>query len=225
MYEWTSLDHVGLSESYESAARSSRSGPYDYFHVNSINLDRDGSLLISARNTWTVYRIDGATGQIAWRLGGKRSSFGESPRTRTAYQHDPRELPDGAISIFDNGASPKVHQQSRAIVVDIDAQAGTASLAGQLTHAPGLVANSQGNMQALAGGGWFVGWGQLPDFSEFGPEGALLFDAHFPGRTQSYRSLRFAGPGRPRTRPHTRSGVPLAVGRGRCTRAGTAPRR
>jgi hypothetical protein len=201
MYEWTSLDHVGLSESYESAARSSRSGPYDYFHVNSINLDRDGSLLISARNTWTVYRLDAATGQIAWRLGGKHSSFGETPQTRTAYQHDPRELPNGAISIFDNGSSPQVHKQSRAIVVDIDAQAGTATLAGQLTHAPNLVANSQGNMQALVGGGWFVGWGQLPDFSEFGPEGTLLFDAHFPGRTQSYRSLSFAWEGMPVHQP------------------------
>ncbi len=201
MYEWTSLDHVGLTESYESAARTSPGWPYDYFHINSINLDRDGSLLVSARNTWTVYRIDAATGQISWRLGGKHSSFAESPGTRTAYQHDPRELPDGAISIFDNGSSPRVHPQSRAIVVDIDGQTNTAALSGQITHAPGLVANSQGNMQALANGDWFVGWGQLPGFSEFGPEGKLLFDAHFPGRTQSYRSLRFEWTGAPVHQP------------------------
>jgi Arylsulfotransferase (ASST) len=201
MYEWTSLDHVGLSESYESAARSSRAWPYDYFHVNSINLDRDGSMLLSARNTWTVYRIDAATGQISWRLGGKHSTFAEGPQTRTAYQHDPRELPGGAISIFDNGSTPRVHSQSRAIVVDVNAQSGSAALVGQLTHAPGLVANSQGNMQALANGDWFVGWGQLPDFSEFGPEGKLLFDAHFPGRTQSYRSFRFEWTGRPAHAP------------------------
>ena len=37
--------------------------------------------------------------------------------TGTAWQHDPRELPDGTISIFDNGASPKVHRQSRAVIV------------------------------------------------------------------------------------------------------------
>ncbi len=201
MYEWTSLDHVGLTESYESAARSSPGWPYDYFHINSINLDRDGSLLVSARNTWTVYRIDGTTGQIAWRLGGKHSSFAESPGTRTAYQHDPRELSDGAISIFDNGSSPRVHGQSRAIVVDIDGQTASAALSSQIIHAPGLVANSQGNAQALANGDWFVGWGQLPDFSEFGPEGKLLFDAHFPGRTQSYRSLRFEWTGAPAHRP------------------------
>ena len=201
MYEWTSLDHVGLTESYVSPARTSPGWPYDYFHINSINFDRDGSLLVSARNTWTVYRIEAGTGQISWRLGGKHSSFAESPQTRTAYQHDPRELPDGAISIFDNGASPNVHGQSRAIVVDINGQTNTAALASQISHAPGLVADSQGNMQALANGDWFVGWGQLPDFSEFGPEGKLLFDAHFPGRTQSYRSLRFEWAGMPAHQP------------------------
>jgi hypothetical protein len=201
MYEWTSLDHVGLTESYESPARTSPGWPYDYFHINSINFDRDGSLLVSARNTWTVYRLEASTGQIAWRLGGKHSSFAESPQTRTAYQHDPRELPSGAISIFDNGASPRVHGQSRAIVLDINGQTNTAALASQISHAPGLVANSQGNMQALANGDWFVGWGQLPDFSEFGPENKLLFDAHFPGRTQSYRSLRFEWAGAPVHQP------------------------
>jgi hypothetical protein len=213
MYEWTSLDHVGLSDSYTPVGSASPGWPYDYFHINSISLDHDGSLLVSARNTWTVYRIEAGTGRIAWRLGGKHSSFSESPQTRTAYQHDPRELPGGAISIFDNGASPNVHGQSRAIVVDINAQTKTAALAGQLTHAPGLVADSQGNMQALANGDWFVGWGQLPDFSEFGPEGKLLFDAHFPGLTQSYRSLRFEWTGTP-AHPPAYSFQPEAGGAG-----------
>jgi Arylsulfotransferase (ASST) len=213
MYEWTSLDHVGLTESYVPAGKTSPGWPFDYFHINSINLDRDGSLLVSARNTWTVYRIEASTGRVTWRLGGKHSSFAESPQTRTAYQHDPRELPSGAISIFDNGASPQVHGQSRAIVVDVNQQTGTAALAGQLIHAPGFVADSQGNMQALANGDWFVGWGQLPDFSEFSPEGKLLFDAHFPGREQSYRDLRFAWTGTP-AHPPTYSFQPAAAGTG-----------
>jgi Arylsulfotransferase (ASST) len=213
MYEWTSLDHVGLSESYEKAAGTSPAWPYDFFHINSINLNRDGSLLVSARNTWTVYRLQASTGQITWRLGGKHSSFAESPQTRTAYQHDPRELADGAISIFDNGASPEVHGQSRGIVVDVDQQTGTATLVSQLTHTPGLVVDSQGNVQSLANGDWFVGWGQLPDFSEFGPAGQLLFDAHLPAGDQSYRDFRFAWTGTP-AHPPTYSLQPAAPGGG-----------
>ena len=197
MYEWTSIDHVGLSESYEQASHSTIAWPFDYFHLNSIDLDQDGSLLISGRNTWTVYKIDPRSGQIVWRLGGKHSSFEMGPGTSTAWQHDPRELPGGSISIFDNGASPAVHSQSRGAVVSLDQQSGTATLVSQLSHTPPLLAESQGSMQALANGDWFLGWGQEPDFSEFGPEGTLLFDAHFPAHDQSYRAFRFVWTGTP----------------------------
>ena len=197
MFQWSSLDHVALSESYEAPDRSSTGFPYDFFHINSVSLDQDGSLLISARNTWTAYELNAATGQIAWRLGGKHSSFKESSSARTAWQHDPRELGDGSISIFDNGASPKVHSQSRGIVLSVDPQQGTATLVSQITHPLPLLAESQGNLQALENGDWFVGWGQVPYVSEFGPAGQLLFDAHFPVHTQSYRGFRFTWTGTP----------------------------
>jgi hypothetical protein len=197
MYEWTSLDHVGLGESYEAAKTTSAPWPYDYFHINSINLDPDGSLLVSARNTWTVYRVDGRSGQIGWRLGGKKSNFKAAPGTRTAFQHDPRELPGGLISIFDNGSSPTVHPQSRGIVVSLNGQTDTATLVSQFVHTPPLIAESQGNVQLLANGDWFLGWGQEGDFSEFSPTGALLLDAHFPVHDQSYRSFRFDWTGIP----------------------------
>jgi hypothetical protein len=191
MYEWTSLDHIALSESYSHAARSSAGSPFDFFHINSINLDADGSLMISARNTWAVYRVDTASGQVSWRLGGKRSSFKAAPGTRTAFQHDPRQLAGDEISVFDNGASPAVHSQSRGIVLSVDPLSGTTTLVSQFEHTPPLVAESQGNIQSLANGDWFVGWGQEPFFSEFSASGTLLFDAHFPVHTQSYRSFRF----------------------------------
>ncbi len=197
MFEWSSLDHVALSESYEAASRSTTSAPYDFFHINSISRDPDGSLLVSARNTWTVYSLDAASGRIVWRLGGKRSSFAMGAGTDTAWQHDPRVLPNGSISIFDNGASPAVHSQSRGIVVSLNTRQRTATLLDQLLHTPPLLAESQGNVQALANGDWFLGWGQLADFSEFNPAGELLFDAHFPRHTQSYRDFRFVWTGMP----------------------------
>ena len=201
MYEWTSIDHVGLSESYEHAAASTTAKPFDFFHINSISLDQDGSLLISARNTWTVYKVEPRSGQIAWRLGGRHSSFTMGPGTSTAWQHDPRELADGSISIFDNGASPAVHSQSRGIVVSVNQQSRTATLVSQFRHTPPLLAESQGSAQALPNGDWFVGWGQEPDFSEFSPEGQLLFDAHFPAHDESYRAFRFAWTGIPAHAP------------------------
>jgi hypothetical protein len=201
MYQWTSLDHIALAESYAPANTSSTEFPFDFFHINSINLDQDGSLLISARNTWTAYDLDPLTGQINWQLGGKHSSFTMGPETATAWQHDPRELANGTFSIFDNGASPTVHSQSRGIIVSLEPQGKTATLVSQFTHPPPILTQSQGDIQAQVNGDWFVGWGEVPDFSEFSPTGQLLFDAHLPAGDQSYRDLRFPWTGTPFTRP------------------------
>jgi hypothetical protein len=197
MYEWTALDHVGIGESYEQAGRTTTAQPFDFFHLNSIDLDRDGEVMISARNTWTVYNLNPRSGQIAWQLGGRHSSFKMGPGTGTAWQHDPRELPDGEISLFDNGASPTVHSQSRAIVVSLNGQSDTATLANRFTHAPPLVVESEGSVQALANNDWFIGWGQEPFFTELSPEGKVLFEAHFPTHERSYRDLSFPWTGTP----------------------------
>ena len=199
--EWTSIDHVPLGDSYEPSRGSRLDWPFDFFHLNSIDFERDGSMLASARNTRTLYAIDGRSGQIAWRIGGKHSSFAMGPGTGLAYQHDPRELPDGTISVFDNGASPAVHSQSRGVILSVDLERKSVTRVGQIVHTPPLLAESQGNMQALPNGDWFVGWGQVPQFSEFGAGGGLVFDASFPRGTQSYRSYRFPWAGTPAHSP------------------------
>ena len=191
-FQWTSLAHVPLQDSYARASRTNTSEPFDFFHLNSIARERDGSLLISARNTWASYDVDLHTGRILWSLGGKRSTFALGPGAATAWQHDPRQLPDGSISLFDNGASPRVHPQSRGVVISLDAVHRKARLVRQITRPAALLAQSQGNMQALANGDWLIGWGEVPDISEFSPAGALLFDAHLPAAVESYRAFRFA---------------------------------
>ncbi len=202
MFEWTSLDHVPLSNSYSSPAGSSTRWPFDFFHLNSINLDADGSLLISSRNTWAAYDIDAQTGQLLWELGGKQSTFTEGSGAATAYQHDARPDGTGAYTMFDNGASPQVHAQSRGVVLAVDSQTRSVSVLAQFLH-PGrpLIADSQGDIQALTGGDWFVGWGQDPDLSEFSASGSLLFDASLPSGYQSYRALSFAWDATPMRAP------------------------
>jgi hypothetical protein len=191
-FQWTSLAHVSLQDSYERASRTSTREPFDFFHLNSIARERDGSLLISARNTWASYDVDPRSGRILWRLGGKRSTFALGPGAATAWQHDPRQLPDGSISLFDNGASPRVHPQSRGVVIRLDAVHRKAKLVRQITRPAALLAESQGNMQALANGDWLIGWGEVPDVSEFSADGRLLFDAHLPRADESYRAFRFS---------------------------------
>src|SRR4029077_28734 len=63
------------------------------------------------------------------------------------------------------------------------------------------LAASQGNRQSLASGDEVVGWGADPAVSEFAPDGVLLFDAHMPPGTSSYRAFRFDWSGHPLSRP------------------------
>lgn len=205
--EWHPLDHVALTRSYSTATTTSKAWPFDFFHLNSVQLRRDGSLLISARDTSAVYVIDGATGKVEIQAGGKRGSLKLGKGTATAFQHDAEELPDGNISVFDNGGSPRVHPQSRAIVLALDPTHRTDTLISEYAH-PGkpLSADSQGNVQALEGGDMFVGWGAEPYFSEYSPTGGLVFDAHFPAKSQSYRGYRFQWTGTPTGTPAVAAG-------------------
>jgi len=201
MFEWHSLDHVALSSSYASALHSSSKTPFDYFHINSIDVEQDGDLLVGSRNTSAAFDVDPGTGIVRWQLGGKHSSFTMGPGTRTAWQHDARQQPDGTITFFDNGATPVTHPQSRAIQVSLDAQNMTATLIRAVQHPTPLVAGSQGNLQVLPDGNWLVGWGEEPYVSEYGPAGQLLFDAHLPAAYESYRAYRQQWSGQPTGSP------------------------
>jgi hypothetical protein len=204
-WEWHSLDHIGAAESEVETPDDPL--PWDYFHLNSIDLGRvgtnsPGDILISARSTWAGYLLEGGTGKVLWRLGGNRSSFKMGPGTTMAWQHDGRVLPDGELTFFDDGSNPPIHSQSRAIRIKLDLKTREARLASVYTHtgAP-LLAASQGNMQTLANGNTLVGYGGVPAISEFSKGGSLLFDAHQPLDMSFYRAFRFPWRGRPSSSP------------------------
>lgn len=203
LFEWHSLDHVPLDESYLPV--SLNPDFYDYFHINAVNLDSDGNLLISGRHTSTVYKVDRQTGRILWRLGGKHTDFTLGPGVRFAWQHNP--LPAGAntIRLFDNENNGfpggRVMWQSRVIWIHLDVGTMTATLVKAITHPAALSVPAQGNAQALDNGDTFVGWGELGRVSEFDPQGKLVFDATLPGSDDTYRGYRFQWTGHPDTLP------------------------
>lgn len=201
LFEWHSLDHVPLSESFFKKP-SSPGLTFDPYHLNSISIDRDGNLIVSMRNTWAVYKINHRSGAVMWTLGSNRSSFKMGTGTRTAFQHDAIVQPDGTLTLFDDGAGPpRVHSQSRGIRIAIDTERRTARLVKQYQHAPGLSAIFEGSAQALAGGDLLLGWGQQPYFSQYTASGQQDFDAHFNVPTSSYRAYRFPWSAQPSSLP------------------------
>ena len=202
LYEWHSLDHVPITDSHR---RPEKDKLYDYFHVNSIDELPDGNLLVSSRDTHTVYDIDRSTGRIVWRLGGKHSTFAMGPGAHFRWQHDARPLRENEVSVFDNNAfaGTRGRRVSRGLVIRLDRRARRASLVRSFTHPDRIESPSKGNLQLLPGGHAFAGWGgKNPRFSEFAADGTLLFDETFVSpKSSSYRAYRFAWSGHPTDRP------------------------
>jgi hypothetical protein len=212
LFTWHSYPQIGIKESYSEPPKKqlgTKPFPYDYIHLNSIDEEPNGNLLVSGRNTHTVYEVSRKTGKILWRLGGKKSTFKLGPGVRTAWQHDARRQPDGTITVFDNGAAPPVHKFSRVLVIRLDQQNKTATLVRSYHHPKKLLSPFEGNAQFLPDGHVFVGWGGWPYVSEFSKDGKLLFDAYFghgkpPGEdADTYRAYRFVWHGHPKDVPAT----------------------
>ncbi|SNY58352.1 arylsulfotransferase family protein [Paractinoplanes atraurantiacus] len=203
LFEWRSSDHVGVDESYAPLPQGDSAHlPYDYFHANSVGLAADGDLIISARHTWAVYKIDRRTGAVRWRLGGKKSDIAVDERTSFAWQHDFRQRRDGSWSVFDNGAGvTKVRDYSRGVVFTVDEDAKTTAFVAEYLHPDKISAPTQGNFRELADGGSFIGWGQMPHFTEHDADGSVRLAGHIPLDNQSYRAYKAEWTAEPLDRP------------------------
>jgi Arylsulfotransferase (ASST) len=203
MFEWHADGHVALSDSYSSPDSYDPGQPWDFFHMNSVSVDPwgDGNFIISSRNTWAAYELNHISGAVMWRLGGKRPSFKMGSGTGFAWQHDVRWQPDHTLTLFDDGAVPKVHSESRAIRERINWAKRSVELIGRDVHTPAILTGSQGNDQVLADGDSLVGWGEEPYITEFSASGQTLFDAHLSPPGQSYRAYRFVWNAQPAAPP------------------------
>ncbi|WP_433299318.1 arylsulfotransferase family protein [Actinoplanes sp. CA-030573] len=203
LFEWRAREHVTLDESYAPLPQGESAHlPYDYFHANSVGLAADGHIIISSRHTWTTYKIDKSSGQVIWRLGGKKSDFTIDEKAKFAWQHDFRQRRDGTYSVFDNGAGvTKVHDYSRGLVMKLDEAARRATFVAEFVHPDKLSAPTQGSFRELADGGAFIGWGQLPYFTEHNADGTVRLAGHLPLDNQSYRAYKADWTGQPLDQP------------------------
>lgn len=203
LFEWHSLGHVPLSDSLQawspSAKGATKKAPLDYFHVNSVSDGPNGTILVSARNTSTIYLL-ARDGHVIWRLGGKRSQFGPKSAVTFYFQHDARIYPDGTLSLFDNGGIPRKEPYSRPLILKVDQQAKRVRILKTFVSPAKIASPYEGDTQPLPDGGAFVGWGGVPKVTEFTPAGKVRFQLSLPfGDT--YRGFRLAWSGAPGGRP------------------------
>lgn len=199
LMEWRSLDHIPLTESYKPVSE-----PWDYVHLNSIDVLPDGNLLVSGRHTWTLYKLDRRTGAVMWRLGGKRSDFRMGTGSRFFWQHDARMPYSSVITVFDNSSDgpQTMTKQSRALLLDVDEARHRVRLVHSYQHPDrSLLATAMGSVQVLPSGHALVGWGTASYISEFTADGSIVGDARLPSNLYSYRAARAAWSARPAERP------------------------
>ena len=194
IFQWRSLDHFPVTVSYEDVTAPS----IRYFHLNAVWVDDDGNLLISARHSSLVAKIDRRSGEVLWVLGGKLNQFTFSTSTgitdppEFSYQHDIRRLPNGHITLFDNGTQ-RLPQWSRGVEYEIDEVAKTCKLVWQYRRPIDVYTGVQGSMQTLPDGHRLLAWGSgftdnMAFISEVDENGTVVLEAHLPNTMYPYKA-------------------------------------
>jgi len=194
VWKWNSLDHIGLGQTtprWWSQILASGRPVLDIQHWNAVE-PAGKNLLLSFRHLDAVYAINRTTGAIAWKLGGIHTSKslkvlndpdGSYP---LAGQHDPRLLPDGTISIFDNFTG--LTRPPRVVRYRINPKAMTATLVQSFTDKTATRSVCCGSARMLPSGDWLVGWGAVKFTGAYNSQGRSIFRLQFPGGF-SYRSF------------------------------------
>jgi hypothetical protein len=204
VFQWNAREHVAPADSYAPLPQGESAHlPYDYFHANAVGLAADGNIIASSRHTWTTFKINRKSGELMWRLGGKKSDFTIDDKAKFAWQHDFRQRRDGSYSVFDNGAGigAPVRAYSRGLVFKLDEAAKTSTFVAEYVHPEKLSAPTQGCFRELVDGGSFIGWGQMPYFSEHNLDGSVRFAGNLPKDNQSYRAFKAEWVGEPLDQP------------------------
>jgi hypothetical protein len=186
VWEWNSRNHITLDETDHWFANfilplTPPKQPLDIVHINSVDVAAD-SVLVAMRHTDGVYKIDRASGEILWKLGGT-----PTPESLTVVgdpagphpfggHHDARTHTDGSVTVFDNGQHR--NRAPRAVRFRIDTAARTATYLGGITDPGVRGAVCCGSARFTASGGWLVGWGGGPEMNpitEYAADGRPTF--------------------------------------------------
>ena len=190
IWQWRSWDHISILDATFDINLCAST--IDYIHGNAVELDQDGNILLSSRNLSEITKINRSTGNIIWRWGGENNMFTFVNDTRGfSHQHDIRRLPNGNVTMFDNGNYFEP-QYSRALEYQLDEVNHVATLVWEYRQTPDVFASVMGNTQRLASGNTIIGWGAgHPSVTELHPDGSKALELTFPGSTITYRAFRF----------------------------------
>ncbi len=195
IFEWHTEDHFDILDAVEDVDLTVSS--IDPSNFNSIEVESDTSLLLSFAHMNEITKIDRRTGDIIWRMGGENNQFTFINDTRPfTRQHDVRRLPNGNITVFDNGTFSNPFY-SRGVEYEMDEVAMTATMVWEYDRYKDVQSTHKGNVQRLPNGNTVVAWGGMgdnpavPSVTELDPDGNVVHEISFPQLDGSYRIFKF----------------------------------
>ena len=190
IFNWNSCDYVHPSEAYGFNYNVNN---FDYFHMNAVEIDDDGNILCSGRHINTIVKIDRATGQVLWRLGGINSDFTFVNDIGFSGQHDIRSYGNSTYSLFDNG-NLSMPKKSRGLTYQLDTANWTATLTEAFDPTPSIYGRAMGSHRKIDNYG-VVSYGNIyrPEPSVVVYDNNLDFAAeyYFTDSVQTYRTMPF----------------------------------
>jgi hypothetical protein len=189
LFEWDALENFNITDVDSHVDLTA--AQIDFTHFNSIEIDRDSNLILSARNLDEITKINPSTGETIWRWGGKNNQFTFfNDNIGFSRQHDVRRLSNGNISLFDNG---DYHSTpfSRMVEYQMDETKRTVTLVRKFSRDSTVYSPAEGSVQELANGGRLIGWGNVssPAITEIDSNNSTVYELTAP--IDEYRAYRF----------------------------------
>jgi hypothetical protein len=193
IFQWRAWDQFDIRD--QASFIDITASGFDFPHMNALDVDTDGNILLSSRSTSECTKIDRNTGQFIWRLGGPHSdlTFPNDPLQGTRNQHSLRSVGTNNYIMFDNGDQHNP-SESRGVQYQLDLTNKTATVVWQYpaTLTPSIYAWYMGNVQRLTNGNTLINWavGNLPKLTEIRPDGTKAFEMNWINQLQTYRVWR-----------------------------------
>lgn len=193
VFEWKTLDYLPVTA---AKGQNLKGNKIDYAHCNAIELDTDTTLLLSSRHLNEIERIDRRTGNLIWRMGTDATYNDFTFVNDTigfTYQHDIRRLPNGNVTLYDNGnLRGSDTSYSRALEYELDEDHKIARLVWQYKSPENTFGGFMGSVQRLSDGNTLIGWGgNAITFTEVSPNKNKVIEVSMAPWAYSYRAFKF----------------------------------
>ncbi|MBK6481653.1 MAG: aryl-sulfate sulfotransferase [Chitinophagaceae bacterium] len=202
VFQWRSWDHFLFTDANQFTPLTNSN--VDYVHGNAVERDTDGNIMISSRNMDEITKINRETGEVIWRMGGENNQFtfvNDNIPEHFRQQHDIRRLPNGNVTLLNNGNFLPV-QISSAKEYHLDEVNKIATLIWYYEHPDvdgvKVFAKGSANAQRLPNGNTMISWGTitfdkgLPNMTEVDPDKNIVWEMTFDQSGQkTYRAFKF----------------------------------